>query len=149
MTLLQVLKATMIASAWFLWIAVPIACLPTAFAFAVAPRRHRWHYVVAGLLGGVASLFLSVWFYCRGQGQSCNTAQGDMGLIITLPVGSFLGSSLAVCWTWVTLRIPPESPWSSIWCYSGPSRIQNWTYAIAIPIAFWVLVTLFFARLMA
>jgi hypothetical protein len=151
-----VFETTVIASVWFSWIAVLFACLPTGFAFAIAPTKHRLQYVVAGLLGGVAgefcgvaSLFLSLWFYCRGQGQSCNTAQGDMGLIITVPVGSFFGSLLAVCWTWATLRIPPESPWSSVWCYSGPSRIQNWTYAIAIQIAFWVLVTWFFARLMA
>jgi hypothetical protein len=156
MSLLEVFKATIFGSVWLSWIAVLIACLPTVGVFAIAPKRRRWQYVVAGLLGGVAgefcgvgSLFLSLWLDCRGQGPSCNTAQGDMGLIITVPVGSLVGSLLALCWTWVTLRIPSESPWSSVCCYSGPSRIQNWTYAIAVQIAFWVLATWLFARLMA
>ena len=149
-------KTTMIASVWLSWIAVLIACLPTVLGCAIAPTKRRWQFLVAGLLGGVAgefcgvgSLFLSLWLFCLGQGQSCNTAQGDMGLMITVPVGSFLGSLLALCWTWATLRIPPQSPWSSVCCYSGPSRIQNWTYAIAIQIAFWVLASWVFARFMA
>jgi|HubBroStandDraft_5_1064220.scaffolds.fasta_scaffold217805_2 hypothetical protein len=156
MSLLEVFKTTMIASVWLSWIGVLIACLPAGFAFAIAPTKRRWQYFVPGLLGGVAgefcgvgSLFLSLWFSCLGKGPSCNTAQGDMGLMITVPTGAFLGSLLALFWTWATLRIPPESPWSSVWCYSGPSRILNWTYAIAIQIAFWVLVTWSFARLMA
>jgi hypothetical protein len=156
MSLLEVFTTTMRASIWFSWIGVLIASLPTGFAFAIAPTKRRWQYVVAGLLGGVAgefcgvgSLFLSLWFFCLGKGQSCNTAQGDMGLIITVPVGAFFGSLLALGWTWAALRISPESPWSSVWCYSGPSRIQNWIYAVAIQIAFWVLATWFCARLMA
>jgi hypothetical protein len=155
-SLLEVFKVTMIASLWFSWIGVLIACIPVGFAFAIAPTKHRWQYVAAGLSGGVAgefcgigSLFLSLWFYCLGKGQSCNTAQGDMGLIITVPIGAFFGGLLALGWTWATLRILPKRPWSSVWSYSGPSRIQNWLCVIAIQIAFWVLVTWFFARLMA
>jgi hypothetical protein len=156
MSLLEVFKVTMAVSIRFSWIGLLIACLPAWYAFTIAPKKLRWQYVVAGLLGGVAgefcgvgSLFLSLWLSCLGKGQSCNTAQGDMGLMITLPAGAFFGSLLGIGWTWVTLRISPESPWSSVWCYSGPSRIQNWIYAIAIQIAFWSLVTWLFARWVA
>jgi hypothetical protein len=156
MSLLEVFKAALVASALFSWITLLIACWPTILAFSIASTKHRWQYVIAGLLGaftgefcGVLFLFLSLWLSCRGHEQSCNTAQGGMGIIITLPIGSLLGNVLALFWTRMTLRIPPENPLASICSYSGPSRIQNWTYAIAIPIAFWGLVTLFFAHLMA
>jgi hypothetical protein len=153
MSIWEVLRATVFASLWFSWVALLIAAVPTLVAFVISSRKQ---YLVSGFLGGLAgefcgvgSLFLSFWFSCRGQGQSCNTAQGDMGLMITAPVGSLLGCLLALCWNWATLRIPSESPWASVSRYSGASRVKNWTYAIAIPIAFWVLTTLFLARLMA
>ena len=72
-----------------------------------------------------------------------------MGLIVTVPGGSFLGTLLAIGWTWLTLRIPSKSPWASVSRYSGRSRILNWSYAISIQVVFWVCATWLFARLMA
>ena len=109
MSVSETLRATLSASLWLSWIALLIAILPTILVM-VAAERHRWQYLIVGVLGsvagefcGVASLFLSLWFSCLGQGQACNTAQGDMGLIITLPVGSLLGCLFALFWTWRTL----------------------------------------------
>jgi hypothetical protein len=117
MSLLEVFKATLIAFLWFSWVGVLIACLPAVFGFAIAPAKRRWQCVATVLLGGIAGefcgvgfLFLSLWLSCLGKGQSCNTAQGDMGLMITVPAGTFCGSLLALGWTWLTCRIPPENP---------------------------------------
>ena len=155
MKLNEVFEATLFATLWLSWVAVVIALIPTAIAFAIVSVERRWRYVFAGILGGVAgeacgvaSLFLSLWMFCRGQGQYCNTAQGDMGLIITVPVGSLCGCLLGFTWTWIGHRIPAESAFASVYCYSGPKRVQNWLYSIAISFAFWVLATYVFARLM-
>jgi hypothetical protein len=149
------LKAGVSVSFIFSWIALLIALVPTLLVtFAVKTRR--WQYLIAGLLGGIAggfcgatSLFLSFWFACRGQVQGCNTAQGDMGLLITFPLGSFVGCFVALAWTKLTLRIPEESPWSSVCRYTGSHPIRNWAYAIASQLAFWVSTILLIARLMA
>jgi hypothetical protein len=155
MNLVDGLKAAVSVSLIFSWIALLIALVPTLFVtFAVETRR--WQYAIAGLLGGVAggfcgatSLFLSFWFACRGQVQGCNTAQGDMGLLVTFPLGSFVSCLVALAWTRLTLRIPAESPWSSVSRYSGSSRFRNWAYAIASQLAFWAATIILFARLMA
>jgi len=131
MDLVETLKATVMAALWFSWIALAIALVPTLFA-SIAAENHGKQYALAGLLGGVAgefcgtgSLFLSLWISCRNQAQ-CNTAQGDMGLIVTVPLGSFIGCLLALFWTWLTLRIQEGSVWASVSRYTGPSRVQNW-----------------------
>lgn len=154
MELVETLKTMVIASLWFSWIALGIALMPTLFV-SIAAETHGWQYAVAGLLGGVVgefcgtgSLFLSFWLSCRNQPQ-CNTAQGDMGLIVVVPVGSIIGCLLALFWTRFTLRIPEGSPWSSVSRYTGRSRFQNWAYAIALQVAFWSLVTWVSALLMA
>jgi len=156
MSLSETLTATLSASLWLSWIALLIAILPTTLVMAAAERHHRLQYLIVGVLGsvagefcGVASLFLSLWFSCLGRGQACNTAQGDMGLIITLPVGSLLGCLFALFWTRATLRIASDSPWAWVSRYSGASRFKNWSFTIGVPVAFWVLTTIFFARLMA
>jgi hypothetical protein len=149
------LKAAVSVSFVFSWIALLIALLPTLLVSFAAETR-GWQYAVAGLLGGVAggfcgatSLFLSFWFACRGQVQGCNTAQGDMGLLVTFPLGSFIGCLLALAWTRLTLRIPEKSPWSSVWCNSGPGPFRNWAYAIASQLVFWPAMIILFARLIA
>ena len=140
MTFLEGLKTAASVAFFFSWIALLIALLPTLFVASVVKTR-RMQYVVAGLLGGVtggfcgaASLFLSLWFACRGQVQGCNTAQGDMGLLITFPLGSLAGCLVAL----LSLRL-----------YSGPSLFRNWAYAIASQVAFWAATIMLFARLMA
>ena len=155
MNLSATLTATLSVSLRLSWVALLIAILPTTLAMATA-ERHRLQYLIVGVLGsiagefcGVASLFLGLWFSCLGQGQACNTAQGDMGLIITLPAGSLLGCLFALFWTGTTLRIASDSPWAWVSRYSGVSRAKNWGYAIGVPVAFWVLVTILLARLMA
>jgi hypothetical protein len=155
MSLWTTLTATFNASLWFTWIAVLIAILPTMAAM-IAADRHRLQYLIAGVSGsiagefcGVASLFLGLWFSCVGQGQTCNTAQGDMGLIITLPAGSLLGCLSALFWVWATLKVASDSPWAWVSRYSGTSRVRNWGYVLGIPAVFWVLSTIFLAWLMA
>jgi MFS family permease len=140
MTIVDGFKAALSVSLRFSGIALLIALVPSLLVTLVAARR-RWHYAVAGLLGGVAggfsgaaSLFLSFWFACRGQVQGCNTAQGDMGLIVVFPLGSFVGSLLGLLCT----RL-----------YSGPRPFRNWTYAIASQLAFWAAMIVLFARIMA
>jgi hypothetical protein len=125
-------------------------------AFLASQRTNRRQYLVAGLLGGlagefsgVASLLLSLWFGCRSQGQSCNTAQGDIGLIFTAPMGAMLGCVFAMWWTYATLKRSPSNPWASVFRYSGQERFKNCAFAIATPFALWVLVTVVVARLMA
>ena len=155
MGLRETLITCVSASLWFSWIALLIACVPALGVFAAA-KATRFQYLVAGLLGGIvgefcgtSALFLSMWYGCLGQGQSCNTAQGDMGLIVTIPAGSLLGCVLAMLWILATQRFPPTSPWASVSRYTGPSRFGNWTCFIATPAAFCILTTLTLARLMA
>jgi len=155
MNLVDGLKAAISVSLHFSWIALLIALLPTLFVtFAVETRRLQ--YAIAGLLGGVAggfcgatSLFLSFWFGCQGQVQSCNTAQGDMGLLVTFPAGSLAGCLIALAWTRLTLGIPTKSPWSSVFCCGGASHLRNWAYAIVTQLAFWAATIILLARLMA
>src|ERR1700732_1195823 len=97
MTIIDALKTAVLVASVASWIALLIALVPTLVVACVVAMR-RWQYVIAGLLGGVAggfcgaaSLFLSFWFACRGHVQGCNTAQGDMGLLVTFPLGSLLG----------------------------------------------------------
>jgi hypothetical protein len=155
MNLMDGLKAAVSVSFTFSWIALFIALVPTLFV-TIAVETHRWLYAIAGLLGGVAggfcgaaSLFLSFSFACRDQVQGCNSAQGDMGLLFTFPLGSFVGCLLALAWTKLTLGIPEQSPWSSVCRYSGPSSLRNWAYAIASQLAIWTAMILLFALLMA
>lgn len=155
MNLVDGFKAAVSVSLIFSWVALLIALVPTLFVtFAVETRG--WQYAVAGLLGGVAggfcgaaSLFLSFWIACRGQVQGCNAAQGDMGLFVTFPLGSFVGCLVALAWTRFTLKVPEESPWSSVCIRSGRRSFRNWAYAIASQFAFWVTMIMLFARLMA
>jgi hypothetical protein len=72
-----------------------------------------------------------------------------MGLMITLPLGSFLGSLIAMGWTWTTLRIPNHNVWASVFSYAGASRIQNLIYAFGLQMMFWLLMTWLLALLMA
>jgi hypothetical protein len=155
MSLSQTLTTTLFASLWFSWIALLIACLPTLLAMTIASKPHRLQYLIAGFLGslagefcGVASLFLSLWLSCRGQSQ-CNDAQGGMGLIITVPAGSLLGCVFALFWTWMSLKVHSESAWAWVFRYSGANEVKNWICVIGVPMAIWVLTTLFFARLFA
>jgi Na+/H+-translocating membrane pyrophosphatase len=140
MTLMDGLKAAAMVSLAFSWIALLIALAPALLLASVAETR-RWHYGIAGLLGGViggfggaASLFLSLWFGCRGQGAACNTALGDMGLLVTFPAGSFFGCLVAP----LCMRI-----------FSGLRPLRRWAYAIGSQIAFWSIMILLFGRLMA
>lgn len=141
MTFVDGLRVALSVACVFSWIALLIALIPTLFvAFAIVDIR-RWHYVVAGLLGGVgggfcgaAALFLSLWFSCRDQVQSCNTAQGDMGLLVTFPLGSLAGCLVAL----LCMQL----------C-SSSHPLRTWAYWISSQLAIWAASTILFARLMA
>lgn len=83
-------------------VALAITLLPTLTVVCAAETR-RGYYAIAGMLGGVvggfggaAALFLGLWLSCWGQTKGCNTAQGDMGLLVSFPAGDFLGSVAAL-----------------------------------------------------
>jgi hypothetical protein len=140
MTFANGLRAAVWVSVMYSWIALLIALVPT-LVVTFGTQSRRSHYAVAGLLGGIAggfggaaALFLSLWIACPGQNQACNTAQGDMGLLVTFPAGSFLGCIVAL----LCMRL-----------YSGPSPYRNWAYAISSQLAFWAIMIILFARLMS
>ena len=140
MSLVDAFGAAASVALMFGWVSLLIALLPTLIVASVVDA-HRRQYAIAGLLGGVGggfcgacSLFLSLWFGCHGEVQGCNTAQGDMGLLLTFPVGAFLGCIVAL----LCMRL-----------YSGPRHLQNWAYMVGAQIAFWAVMIVLFARLMA
>lgn len=144
----EALKASMFASFWFSWIAVPIAYVPT-WAIASSSPNYRRDYFIAGLSGGVAgeicstsSLFLSMWLWCRGQ-ESCNTAQGDIALIYLIPLGTAIGSLLASAFTWMTLRIIELSPTNHLF------RRSAWAGSILFQLTLFISATWLLADLMA
>jgi hypothetical protein len=152
MNFLDTQKVSAVASLWFSWIAALIAFVPILLVFAIGSRP-RFRYVTAGILGaiagescGVTSLFLSFWFYCRAR-PSCNTAQGDMGLLITLPLGTLAGLALSLFWTWAIRRVLDPSTESEQSAVS--SGLRKWTCVAVIPVGFWLLATFVAALLMA
>lgn len=135
------LNAAAYVSLIFSWIALLIALLPTLLVTFAFVETRRWQYIVAGLLGGLAggfcgaaSLFVSFWFACQGQVHGCNTAQGDMGLIVTFPLGSLTGCFVAL----MCMRL-----------FSGFRHPRNWAYWVASQLAIGAAMAMFFARLMA
>ena len=157
MEMLEVLRTSIVGSIVFSLVGLPIACV-SAFVFgtAFAPRIYRWHYILAGLLGGlggefcaVSSVFLSLSMWCSHHPQPCNDAQGGIVLIFLLPIGVIGGSLFACWWTRLTIKIPEKSVWTSIFIYSGPSRVLNWCCAMTVPVAICVLIIWMLALLMA
>jgi hypothetical protein len=163
-----VLQETLFATLWFSWIALIIAAVPCGvLALLLSENAGRWsmpvdggtskhkvHYLLLGLLGGLAgefvaigSLFFGEWWLCNTQHQLCSDGQGGMAFIVTIPALSFLGSSFSLLWTWMSLRIPAASPLTSVFRYTGPNRLLNWTCAIAIQFTFWSLLTLVVFRM--
>jgi hypothetical protein len=100
---------------------------------------------VAGEACGITSVFLSFWFECRAY-PACNTAQGDLGLIITVPLGSFLGSVLALWWIYFIRRKAFTQVPSEKHNFHG---LRKWIYAVAMPAAFWLVATTLLARFVA
>lgn len=157
MKMWDVIQSSVVATIWFSRIGVPIALVPTLVVGSVlAPRIRPWQRILASLAGGVAgefcavcSLFLSLSMWCSHQPQPCNDAQGDVALIYLVPIGACCGSVLALFWTWLTLKIPEDSAWTSVFIYSGRSRIRNVCCAIAVPTAFCLAVIWFLSNLMA
>jgi hypothetical protein len=140
-------KISMISSVGLSWLGALIACLPTlGLGFSLSPIRHRRNYVIAGLLGGVAGefcsvhwFFFSLWSWCRNQPQPCSDPRGDVALLYLIPIGACCGSLVALVWTWLTLKIPEGNAWSSVFVYSGRSRVRNWSCAIIRQLSLWSL----------
>jgi hypothetical protein len=153
MSISDVLVSSAWASLWFSWVAGLLVCLPTLAAFAIASHGNRLRYLIGGFLGGfageccgVTSLFLSSWFSCRTN-PSCNTAQGDMGLILSVPAGSLLGCILGICWVW--LMQPTSLEQSQPVEVAARSRVTVWTTAVGVPVVLWFWVTILLAWIMA
>jgi hypothetical protein len=111
------------------------------------PSR-RIPYLVLSLLGGfaggavaVVSLILGVNRSCRLDHQACHDGQTGMVMMLTIPVFSLLGSSLALFWTWLSLHIPARHPWTSIFTYDGQQKPLNLICGVAIQLAFWAAIT--------
>ncbi len=113
------------------------------------PIGHRpLHLPLIGFLGGMGGAFVafnSLFFWldweCAQQPQPCNSAQGDMGLIYLLPILTVLGVLIAQVWTRLSLLIPEHWIAASVFRYSGPHRIFNWLFAIAVQLLFWPALT--------
>jgi hypothetical protein len=167
---LEGLQSAAFATAWFSWVAVLIALIPVMFVAAASRESgSRWripgkdgksdrkvHYVLLGLIGGLAgeftaviSLFISTWWACRTGNQVCHDGQAGMVLIVTIPVLSFLGSILSLVWTWISLGFASNRLWASLFRYDGPNRLLNRVLATAIQIIFWPLFTLVIVRLIS
>ena len=144
----EVLTTSAVASLWLSWIAAIIACIPTLFAFAVGSPTRRLQYLIAGFAGGLAgetcgvtSLFLSMWFECRAY-PVCNTAQGDMGLIVTVPVGTLIGCVFSIWWVrFMQIHFRAAR--------SETNARPKWSYIVSIAVAVWLVVTVIAARLLA
>ena len=147
MDLLQTIETSIIASLWFSWIALLVACVPTAIATISAPGGRKLKYFIAGLFGGVGgefcavhSTFLSIWIWCQSQ-HPCNDAQGGIILIFLIPVETFVGSLLATAFMWLTLRVSGAG--------SSTSQRTVWTCSILVQLTVLVLATWLLAHLMA
>jgi MFS family permease len=133
-------KAAARVSLVFCWVSLLIALVPSLLV-ASATGARRWHYAVAGLLGGVAggfsgtaSIYLSLWLGCRSQVPAGKAAPEVLGLFIAFPVGSLLGCLVAL----LSMRL-----------YCGPRPLRNWAYAIGSQLAFLAAMIFLVARFMA
>jgi hypothetical protein len=140
MTFADGFKNAVLMSLGYSWVALAIALVPSLLV-ASAPGARRWHYAIAGLLGGVtggfngtATIYLSLWLACRGRVHACNAAPEALGLLIAFPVGSLLGCLVGLL---------------CMHLYSGPGPLRNWAYAIGSQLAFWATMIFLFARFMA
>jgi hypothetical protein len=164
----EVICGTIFVTLWFSWVSLLFAALPVGIvALLLKGGKLHWipprcgeasapkiHYVIIGLLGGLAGEFVAVsslvigeWWICYTQHQLCNDGQGGIVLVFTIPALSLMGGTVALIWTRISLRIPAERPWASVFRYSGPSRLINWSFAIAIQLIFWTLFMVGFYRL--
>ena len=147
MTFWEVFMASITASVWPSWIALPFLVVSMlCIALASAPGSNRRRYLIAGLIGGIVgefcavySLFFSLLLFCRAH-PSCNTAQGDMGLIYLIPLGTSVGTLLTSGFTWVTFKIARSIP---------SSRRPIWICSILAQLTFYVETTWLLAHLMA
>ena len=141
---------------WFSWLSLPFAVLPPCVlaiilktkksSWKTSTSQHRVHYFLLGLLGGIVGEYVAVSTLCIGEewichtlNQLCNDGQGGLAFIFTIPFCSFVCSGLALFWTWLSLRFREDAPWASVFQYSGPSRLLNWNFAIAIQLVYWSL----------
>ena len=148
------------ASAWFSLFAIPFAVIPpAAVALFLRASDRKWTvllareeetrkvpYVKLGLIGGICGeclavcslFFASEWSCLKGQ-QLCHDGQTGMVLILTVPLFSVLGSIIALFWTWITLRVPGERVYASIFAYSGPRRSLNRVIGLVFVLCIWML----------
>jgi len=104
---------------------------------------------VGGLVGAIASiaaLYSAEPQWCAdmsAKGSYCD-GQGGLILIFTLPVATVVGVIVAMLWSWSSLRISANSPWTSVFSYRGENRAKNVGIAIAIQIAYWAIFFLAF-----
>ena len=148
------LKAAVSVSFVFSWIALLIALLPTLLV-SFAARRAVGSTLLPGDWGSRgrilrSHLAVSQFLVCMSRSstrlQHCTRRHGAVSYVSARFVYRL---SLALAWTRLTLRIPEKSPWSSVWCNSGPGPFRNWAYAIASQLVFWPAMIVLFARLIA
>ncbi|HKF48839.1 MAG TPA: hypothetical protein VKB38_15880 [Terracidiphilus sp.] len=160
MDVIKILPAIAYLTLIFFLYALPFAALPAGvLAAGLSPQGRVWMCTPIGegerrkipyfrlcLLGGlggeilaIASLAYGEEWICYTRQQLCNDGQGVLVFIFTIPVFSLIGSVAALGWTWLSLRISENTPWSSIFRYSGPNRSLNWACAITAQTLIWLL----------
>ena len=110
-----------------------------------------WKKVILGILGGLAGeitafavFFLAESNWCKdmnSQGSHCD-GQGPLVLILTVPLCGMIGSCASMLWTWVSIAIPANKPWASVFSYSGGNRAPNIGSTVAVQALYWAIFAL-------
>ncbi len=110
-----------------------------------------WKKIILCGFGGLTGAIIAIAVFpfansnwCRdmsAQGSHCD-GQGGLILIITVPLCIVIGSCASILWTWISVAIPAQKPWASIFSYGGGNRAMNVAFAVAIQILYWTIFAL-------
>jgi hypothetical protein len=110
-------------------------------------RLSYWKKVSIGMLGGVVGgiTAIAVFFpaqsaWCTAESAKGSYCDGDGPMLLvalTIPVGSFVASSIAVLWTWFSFLIPADRHSASVFTYRGDLRGLNVGIALAVQSVYW------------
>jgi len=115
-----------------------------------APRLKLgfWKKVFLGFLGGLVGEITAIAIFPSAESKWCSDmyaqgsycdGQGPLVCILTVPLCAILGSCAAILWTWYSLRIRANSPWASVFRYSGGNRAANVGLAVAVQTVYWAI----------
>ncbi len=137
-----------------LYLLLPVVAPPLILSFVrmqnreTGVRRAFWKKAALGTLAGLvgAGVAFAVFYpalakvcsdmVARG---SCCDGQSPLVLGITVPLCAVVASSISTLWTWYSFRMPPSSPWASVFTYVGGNRTRNVACAAAIQAVYWAI----------